>query len=169
MNSIKLNVLVVMGLLLLASGMRASGQQTARRPPEDIVGGASLLLETRPQNPRPRGRSGPGGPSKNIPTAPKPAAEESASKTDELEDALALGNALRDRKPPDFQSAEKAYRLGIKLDPEDPRPYAGLGNILYDQKRYSEASDAYREALRLATPRGGITMRASGPDPVDPG
>lgn len=148
------NVGLLMGVLLLAHGFSVCGQQGS--PPQtDIVGGAAFLLEGRPPNPKPRNGA-----------ARSETASDPSSKTDNVEDALALGNSLRDRKPPDLKSAERAYRLGIKLSPRDPRPYTGLGNVLYDQKRYAEAAETYREALRLSAPQNGAGafVRRSRPD-----
>jgi hypothetical protein len=82
---------------------------------------------------------------------------------------LSLGNAARDRRPPDLASAEKAYRLAWKLKPTDPRPFIGLGNVYLDQERYPEAAKAYKEAIRLTTPQtsslgaiGGLLSKKSG-------
>jgi Flp pilus assembly protein TadD len=68
---------------------------------------------------------------------------------EETEDALALGNSARDAKPPRYEDAERAYKLAAKLSPKDPRPHIGLGNMYYDQKRYAEAAEHYKEALSL--------------------
>ncbi len=66
-----------------------------------------------------------------------------------VEAALEHGNSARDSKPPDFAEAERAYKLAANLAPEDERPFIGLGNIYYDQKRDEEAITAYRKALEL--------------------
>src|SRR4029079_2226342 len=79
------------------------GQLT--RPVRDPVGGASILF-AHPQNPSTR------RPPQTANTA-----------GDNVDDAIALGNAARDRKPPDLASAERAYRLAWKLNPNDPRPH----------------------------------------------
>lgn len=118
-------------VLFFAAGLMvrapAASQQPAR---SDITGGAAWIFK-RPQNPE---------------TSARKKSGEDAS--DKVEDAIALGNAARDRTPPDLESAEKAYRLAWKLNPRDPRPYVGLGNIYWDQRRYPEAATAYRDALR---------------------
>jgi len=139
----------LMSVLLFACGTPVCGQQ----PQGDIAGGAAFLLQARPANPKSRGRA---VKSAVAPSETATNSNKTVAKADELEDALALGNSLRDRNPPDLESAEQAYRLAIKLWPRDPRPYTGLGNVLYDQKRYAEAAETYREALRLSAPRSGI-------------
>jgi tetratricopeptide (TPR) repeat protein len=75
-----------------------------------------------------------------------------AEVNDKVEDALELGNVARDRNPPDYQSAERAYRLALKLDPSDPRPLVGLANLYFDQGQFPESAKAYKDAIRLAEP-----------------
>ena len=126
----QLNLAFILSLILTCAGS-ISAQQN--RPQHDITGGAALIFK-RPENP------------------PTPANRQRSAKTetsDQVEDAIALGNAARDRKPPDFESAEKAYRLAWKLNSNDPRPYLGLGNLYWDQRRYVEAAKAYRDAVRV--------------------
>ena len=142
--------------------------KTIQDPPRpDITGGAALIFG-RPENPT-------AGDRKNAAPNKQRSAKDETS--DEVEDAIALGNAARDRKPPDFESAEKAYRLAWKLNPRDPRPYLGLGNLYWDQRRYAEAAQAYRDALRhldRSKHRGallagiGATMGISRVDPRTP-
>ena len=103
---------------------------------QDITGGAALIFK-RPENPTTKAR--------DDATAVRSATVDTS---DQVEDAIALGNAARDRKPPDFESAERAYRLAWKLNSRDPRPYLGLGNLYWDQRRYPEAAQAYRDAVR---------------------
>lgn len=110
----------------------------------DISGGAKLIF-ARPENPSansPEEKTAKGG------TLPPRSRKSNA----EVDDAIALGNAARDRKPPDFASAEKAYRLAWKLDPRDPRPYVGLGNVYMDQGKYAEAAQQYKNAIRYGMP-----------------
>ena len=78
---------------------------------------------------------------------------------EKVDDALALGNAARVQKPPDLDSAERAYRLAWKLNPRDPRPYVGLGNIYMDRGKYAEAAKAYQEAIRFGPTGGGSLIR----------
>lgn len=130
-----LNV-VLMFSLMLAGGDSIETIQNPTRP--DITGGAALIFNS-PENPTTRNR-------KAATANQQRSTKEDLN--DKVEDAIALGNAARDRKPPDFESAEKAYRLAWKLNPQDPRPYLGLGNLYWDQRRYSEAAQAYRDALR---------------------
>ncbi len=67
----------------------------------------------------------------------------------DVEDAIEAGNDARDRKPPNYVEAERAYRLAAKLAPKDERPFIGLGNIYYDQKRDLEGIAAYRKAVEV--------------------
>ena len=129
-----LTILSLLSLIVLA-GVNI---QTKQDPPKDIKGGAALIFK-RPENPTTKDR-------KNATEENRRTPKDDIK--DKVEDAIALGNAARDRKPPDFESAEKAYRLAWKLDPRDPRPYIGLGNVYWDQRRYPEAAQAYREAVR---------------------
>jgi Flp pilus assembly protein TadD len=138
---------------------------------KDLMGAAELVF-MRPPNPsvrrkNPERPSGSGRSESKETTSAKPSGNSSKSAvdvSDQVEDALALGNAARDQKPPDFSSAERAYRLAWKLNPTDPRPFVGLGNIYLEQERYPEAAKAYKEAIRLgmsknstmAELRGGI-------------
>lgn len=133
--------------------------------PKDIEGGASTVI-SRPPNPPVRKRS-----ENQKTSAPKPPktpapnegrtglgnklTQDSETKpltddmSDEVEDALALGNSARDDKPPRYDDAERAYKLAIKLNPDDFRPYIGLGNIYLDQKKFEGSAKAYKEAVRL--------------------
>lgn len=140
----KSRIVVTISILVTAVCISMGHQQDGTK---DIIGGATLFK--RPQNP----------PTRRVKrkTASRQAAvreEKSASSkndevNDKVEDALALGNSARDREPPDLPSAERAYRLAWKLNPNDPRPYVGLGNVYMDQERYDEAAKAYKEAIRL--------------------
>jgi tetratricopeptide (TPR) repeat protein len=139
---------------------------------QDIHGGAILPIP-RPENPlvrkKPKKTSAAVLPSGVPPPvkAPQSSLESVQNQAgedmnDEVEDALALANSARDDKPPRYSDAERAYKLAIKLNFKDPRPYQGLGNIYFDQKKFEEAAKAYKEALsRMPASRiGGFT---SGP------
>ncbi len=102
-------------------------------PPQDITGGARLIF----------------GPTQNPQAKSSKKTAQTSAQREQVNDALALGNAARDRKPPDFASAEKAYRLAWKLNPFDPRPYVGLGNLYMDQRKYGEAAKAYQDAIHF--------------------
>src|SRR5690349_18032711 len=128
-------LLVFIFSLMFVEGNSIESIQNPPRP--DITGGAALIFK-RPENPTTRDP-------KDAKANTQLSAKDDTS--DKVEDAIALGNAARDRKPPDFESAEKAYRLAWKLNPRDPRPYLGLGNLYWDQRRYAEAAQAYRDAL----------------------
>jgi tetratricopeptide (TPR) repeat protein len=46
--------------------------------------------------------------------------------------------------------AERAYRMGTKREPEDPRIWRSLGDALTVNRKLAEAELAYRQSLRLA-------------------
>jgi lipoprotein NlpI len=98
----------------------------------------------------PSGVTGRTPPSKPAPK-PEPSASPTAAVNEELEEAIAAGNNARDSKPPNFEEAEKAYRLAARIAPQDVRAYEGLGNIFIDQKRYAEAFEAYQQAVKLGS------------------
>jgi tetratricopeptide (TPR) repeat protein len=80
----------------------------------------------------------------------------------EVEDALARANSARNANPPQYHEAELAYGFTARLNPRDPRPLMGLGNISYDQKQYAAAAKMYQEALTMVTSMssfGGATLR----------
>jgi tetratricopeptide (TPR) repeat protein len=80
--------------------------------------------------------------------------------TDAVEDALELANSARNSVPPRYRDAEIAYGLAAKLNPKDPRPIIGLGNLWYDQKQYAAAATMYKQALSMlpagSGPTGGV-------------
>src|SRR4029453_12287366 len=140
--------------LALAIGfmLTLQGSAAAQPAPQDIIGGARLIF----------------GSMKNPATAREGDATSrrsaTASLNEKVNDALALGNAAQNRKPPDQSSAEKAYLLAWKLNPSDPRPYVGLGNLYMDQRKYAEAAKAYQDAIHFGSMgalsgRGSITNR----------
>ena len=170
------------GIALLASLIWGMCPIPAQSQNRDLMGGADLVLQ-RPPNPQVRKRKNTEKlnsnsrslqsekkdqqPEKNdqANVAKPEAVPQSANSTaDEVEDALALGNAARDRQPPDLSSAERAYRLAWKINPNDPRPHVGLGNVYLDQEKFPEAAKAYREAIRLGMPRSPAlaSLRGSG-------
>lgn len=123
---------------------------------QDIVGGASQILMDLPKNPPVRRKpDSTRTPPSSQPDSHSPGTNDgdknrrAGDLSDEVEDALALGNSARDAKPPRFEDAQKAYQLAAKLNPKDPRPYVGLANIWYDQKHFEEAARKYREAVQL--------------------
>lgn len=135
-RQLSLIVFVACTLLALAPTLIAQ----TKSPRQDITGGARLIFG-RIENPSIIGGRTP------------QEATRSSSVREKVNDALALGNGARDRTPPDLQAAEKAYKLAWKLNPRDPRPYVGLGNVYMDQGRYVDAAKAYHDAIRL----GGTT------------
>jgi Flp pilus assembly protein TadD len=141
----------VLGILLvLSTGLFSVWASLL--PPQDITGAAKIFI-VHPKNPPVRQRS-PSATTKHDKSAstnsepvPRGTQQPVSDMNDALEDALALGNSARDGEPPRSEDAEKAYRLAAKLNPKDPRPYIGLGNLWSDQKRYAEASRIYKQAL----------------------
>lgn len=171
-SPILLNAVLILGLFLMDS-RPLSIQETGKG--QDLTGGVGQFSIKRPKNPPVhRNRSQDKKAAETQPPSQVPkgallgsiagsgasvgggkAASEEDAKTkpeydDKTEDALFLGNASRDARPPRYEEAERAYKLASKLSPKDPRPYVGLGNIYYDQKRFAESANMYREALRLA-------------------
>jgi len=49
-----------------------------------------------------------------------------------------------------FDLAEKHYRAAAELEPDYPHPFAGLGDVYYSQKNYSQACQYYRIFSDLA-------------------
>jgi len=90
------------------------------------------------------------------------ASRRAALAIDEVEDALTKANAARGANPPRYREAELAYGFTARLNPRDPRPLMGLGNIAYDQKQFAAAAKLYAEALTIVTSMasfGGATLR----------
>jgi Tfp pilus assembly protein PilF len=123
----------VLAVALLTLVMFPATLAAQPNPPQDITGGARLIF----------------GPTQNPQTKSSKQMVQTSAKREQVNDALALGNAARDRNPPDLASAEKAYRLAWKLNPFDPRPYVGLGNLYMDQRKFAEAAKAYQDALHF--------------------
>ena len=49
------------------------------------------------------------------------------------------------------EKAEAAFRRSVKIEPDLGVAYASLGNLLYEQRRYSDAIQAYTEAISINT------------------
>lgn len=165
MPNAQLSLIASAVLFLLSLGTASFGAA----PSQDVMGGASLIFIARPKNPpvRPKSTrakeqqpSQPNSTDKPTNSNGNPAANGEMS--DEVEDALALGNSARDAEPPRYQDAEKAYRLATKLNDRDPRPYLGLANLWYDQKNYEAAAKMYREATERMKPKKSLIMGAFG-------
>lgn len=146
-------LLVTLALLITLASQSAMIGATAV---QDILGGASLIFITHPKNPPVRHKPARAKTQQTSQSNPASAPTSDDEKTrpkddlsDEVEDALALGNSARDAEPPRYEDAEKAYKLAAKLNPKDPRPYMGLANIWYDQKHFEEAAKKYRQAAQL--------------------
>jgi len=94
------------------------------------------------------------------PEARQGSASRAASQAiDEVEDALAKANTARNANPPRFREAELTYGMAARLNPRDPRPLMGLGNIAYDQKQYATAAKLYQEAVSMVNSL--LAVRAS--------
>lgn len=157
--------IVLIGILILVSShglLRVKNPSANAETAQDIVGGASSVLDRRPPNPpvfRRQSRSKKSDSNQRTindrPDSSATAVEKQDAgdlSSSNLEDALYLGNSARDSNPPRYEDAIRAYKLASKLAPGDPRPFVALGNVLYDQQRFSEAANAYRDALRRTSP-----------------
>ena len=49
----------------------------------------------------------------------------------------------------DFAQAEISFRTAVLLKPDVPHAHAFLGNVLFEQQKYPEAIEAYRDAFTL--------------------
>jgi tetratricopeptide (TPR) repeat protein len=121
-------------LLLLCGGVLVTRAQSGGSV-GTLVNLPSGSAKRKPATPRPTPRPG----------RPKPVADNS----EQVEAALELGDQERAANPPRNAEAEKAYLLAAKLGPRDARPHVGLGNIYYDQKKYTEAEAEYRRGALL--------------------
>jgi tetratricopeptide (TPR) repeat protein len=97
--------------------------------------------------------SGPQPTPQPTPSGPPPPAVTVTSEPYEInesvEDAIEAGNKARNEKPPDYEEAERVYKVAAQLAPKDARAFEGLGNIYLDQNRNEEAVAAYRKAIEL--------------------
>lgn len=140
-------------LMFLISGVALSSQ--------DITGGAGRIFG-RPADPEVQRQTAPsgGGPISQQSTRAKQNNDgNDRNPADAVEDALELANSARNSAPPRYRDAELAYRLAAKLNPKDPRPLIGLGNVWYDQKHYTEAAAMYKQALTMLTTATGSIVR----------
>ncbi|MEE4256507.1 MAG: OmpA family protein [Bacteroidales bacterium] len=48
-----------------------------------------------------------------------------------------------------YEDAEKELKKAIKIDPGYPEPYILLGDVYYDQERYTDAIHFYKSAIRV--------------------
>ena len=63
-------------------------------------------------------------------------------------EALNKGNTARQKK--DYAAAREHYLNAQKLRPDDQRGFQGLGNVFADEKNWSAAEQAYRDAIKRA-------------------
>ncbi len=113
---------------------------------QDIVGEAAKIFG-RPRDPEIR---------QSAPMRSR--SSNRADLSEAFEDALQLGNSARHAKPPRFRDAEIAYGIATRINPSDPRPLRGLGNIWYDQNQFSAAAKMYQQALALISQSKGEAM-----------
>ena len=122
-----------------------------RAQDDDLKGGATEPA-TRPKTTPPRNRAKSPLQPKSTKKTTKTSASAAQAKVDlskQVDAALELGNTARDSNPPRYADAEHAYKLAMGLDPDDARPYVGLGNTYFDQKRFPEAEAAFVRGTQL--------------------
>lgn len=130
-----INILLVATVALGHAQQPSGGGAIVR----DIFGAGAVILR-RPENPSVNSGAAAGG--RLTARSPRPTANDK-------EKIIARGNAARNASTPRYLEAEEQYQLAAKLDPNDPRALAGLGNIYLDQERFAEAVTAYRQAIRV--------------------
>jgi tetratricopeptide (TPR) repeat protein len=74
-------------------------------------------------------------------------------------EALSKGNTARQKK--DYAVARKHYLTAQGLRPDDQRGYQGLANVFADEKNWSAAAEAYREALKRPAPSPNSQLHVS--------
>ncbi len=138
-----LRIMVLVSALALCYGSATTLQAQS----EDLKGGAGEPSKPKSATPR-RTKRNP-QPTKTTKRSAKAPAPAKVNLTKQVESALELGNSARDSNPPNYVAAERAYKLATELDAADARPFVGLGNTYFDQKRYAEADAAFRRAIQL--------------------
>jgi tetratricopeptide (TPR) repeat protein len=116
----------------------ASGDGTTSRPPSPAA--------TAPATPRLSGSAG----GSAVFAAPLP----------ESEFVILLWKASSARDKGDYATARQLYLEAQKKDAKDYRVSQGLGNLYADQKEWTAAEQAYRDALK-AQPTGDDSLRLS--------
>jgi tetratricopeptide (TPR) repeat protein len=66
---------------------------------------------------------------------------------------IEIGRAM-EHKQADPQEIESYYRKALKIDSSNWRAWHFLANVLYEEKKYSEAREAIGNALQLQVPAG---------------
>ena len=135
-------LLVLVLLLAVAGAVRAQDLPNRTgvvvRPP--TTGGARTTPSRRRDAPASRTRSG----------STRPAARPSAAAArEQVEEALAEGDAALNANPADYAYAEEQYQLASRLAPRDARPHSRLGTLYNLQTRYAQAETALRQAVNL--------------------
>lgn len=122
------------------SGQRPEFTTTARPDRAPNPSPHDRRFAVRRPNNRPKA-----APSKTAPP-PHPAAAE--VRRAKIEQAIAEGNAARDRN--DYAQALTHYRkVSEELDPKEPRGFYGMGNVYADLYCHDLVVAAYRKALEL--------------------
>ena len=66
-----------------------------------------------------------------------------------VERFLQIADAALKATPPKYSEAESALRFAIIADSQDPQAYFWLGNAYFMQHRFKEASEVYKQVVRL--------------------
>jgi tetratricopeptide (TPR) repeat protein len=142
-------------LFLLSFGTSVQAQPGGGSTSKDLTTGAELIFR-RPEDPKSEpggGRLGSGERDRDEKPSNKPtpsATPRTAKVSSHVQNqTIARGNAARSAPVPRYSEAEREYLQATSQDPDDPRGFAGLGNVYLDQGRYKEAVDAYRHTIKL--------------------
>ena len=65
----------------------------------------------------------------------------------DVERQLAIAKVWQKRQR--YEQAITGFKKTLELDPKLAHAYIGLGNILYEQGRYTEALEVYRKGLAM--------------------
>jgi tetratricopeptide (TPR) repeat protein len=108
----------------------------------DVGGGGGIF---RAKNPETKKTAKPGTGTKPAGRTAGPARPRASNVSERVEDLLDKGNQARDAK--NLAEAETAYKEVLKLSPRDGRAAYGLGNVYFDQQRWTDAEAAYRNSV----------------------
>lgn len=137
-----LRVILLSSVLILSGGERFSAQAqdlqftTGVAIMRPVVARVRRTAQTPRRPPRRAVRQTP---------TPSPSIDVNALADEMIE----LGNALRVGDAPRYEEAERAYRIALRLDPTDARPYAWIGDINFARQRWPDAETSFRRALAL--------------------
>lgn len=150
-------MIVALGIALLAGGGVVSRAQVSPKdrdkssadPERNIKEAARNINNPQRRHPKstaPRNTAAPAATGRNNRTPPSVRNKPSTDLSEQIDDAIDLGNDMRKAKR--YAEAERAYRFALKLDAKDERPYIGLGNIYSDQNKHLEAVEFFTQAIR---------------------